>query len=95
MYLIYNAAQAEDPYLSKVLRAYSNWNEEWIRRNDIHDAAVQQAIKDRTLFLDRPRLNEPGKVFTNPEYVASRILSCQAEGRFVFERSVLTRNPEA
>ena len=75
MYLLYYSASGENPYWTRVLRMYSDYSDEWVRRNDIHNTAVQQAILDRTLFIDRPRENTPDTVFANPEYVRTHTLT--------------------
>jgi hypothetical protein len=53
IYLIHNAATAEDPYFTRVLRRQSDFRDEWTKRNLLHDEAMHRAAEDRVLFLNQ------------------------------------------
>lgn len=52
IFVIHDLATSKDPWLTQLIASYSDRNEEWARRNDVHNEAIQQAANDRNLFLN-------------------------------------------
>ncbi|KAF2186942.1 hypothetical protein K469DRAFT_705481 [Zopfia rhizophila CBS 207.26] len=58
-YIVYSMSRPngdEKPYFSQLIEKYTNWEETWSARNDLHVKMIEQAARDRTLFVNtRPQ----------------------------------------
>ena len=58
----------QQPYLTRLINSYDSWRQDWVERNDLHTQSVEQAARDRNLFLNSPSNRYVDLRF--PEYVA-------------------------
>ena len=63
------SAQNEDsqPYFTRLINSFDSWKNDWADRNDLHTKAIEQAARDRNLFLNSPGTRHVDLKF--PEYV--------------------------
>ena len=61
LYTFSTSDTSSTPWLTRVIHYYSDYKDEWTRRNELHTRAVEEAAFDRNLFLNSNMAGKGGR----------------------------------